>query len=61
MVRLYEAGGGKRRTTLHTALDVRRAWLSNILEEALEPLPFQSGTVELTLSPFQLLTLKLEC
>ena len=61
VVRLYEAGGGRREARLETSLDVRTARRSNILEEDVEPLPVRDGVISLALSPFQLLTLKVEC
>jgi alpha-mannosidase len=59
IVRLYEAGGGHRETTLHTALPCRQAWRSNVLEEDVEQLAYAEGGIALHLRPFQVLTLKL--
>ncbi len=61
VVRLYEAGGGLRKTTLRTKLNARQAHRSNILEETLETIPITDGAIDLELTPFQILTLKLEC
>ena len=61
VVRLYESGGGRRETTLHTGLNVRQVCRSNILEETHETVPVKDGAMDLVLTPFQILTLKLEC
>jgi alpha-mannosidase len=59
IVRMYEAHGGRGTATLSSDLPVRRAWLCNGLEENEAPLSWKEGvTVDVT--PFQIVTVKLE-
>ena len=72
VVRLYEARGGRARTTLTTGFPVRGVSAVNLLEEDYEEAPELLSTaltdgvegsphrVELSLRPFQILTLRLE-
>jgi alpha-mannosidase len=59
IVRLYEAWGGRCRTRLSTSLKVSRAYLCDLLERDREELAVRDGQVELALTPFKVLTLKL--
>jgi alpha-mannosidase len=59
IVRLYEAWGGRCRTRLSTSLPVSRAYLCDLLEREREEVPVRAGQLELELTPFKVLTLKL--
>ena len=60
IVRLYEAWGRPCRATLKTTLPASRAFVCDLLERNQADLQVREGTIELELSPFRLLTLKLE-
>ncbi|WP_285563917.1 glycoside hydrolase family 38 C-terminal domain-containing protein [Streptomyces sp. RTGN2] len=62
IVRLYESGGGRVRTTLRAGFAVASARVTDLLERELEsePAPVLEGSdVTLSLRPFQILTLRL--
>lgn len=59
VVRLYEAWGGRCRASLRTSLPFSRAFLCDLLERDREQVAVRDGQVELALTPFKLLTLKL--
>jgi alpha-mannosidase len=59
IVRLYEAWGGHCRARLTTTLPVRRAFLCDLLERDRGEVAVDGGELELELSPFKILTLKL--
>jgi alpha-mannosidase len=59
VVRLYEAWGGRSKARLRTTLPARRAFLCDLLERDLEEIPVSDGEIELELTPFKILTLKL--
>lgn len=59
VLRLYECFGGRRTVKLKPGFPFRSAQLVNILEEPLESLPVTEGTVELTLKPYQILSVLL--
>jgi alpha-mannosidase len=58
IVRLYEAHGAAARTRLHLAFPVAAVAAVNLLEEGPRPLLVVDGAVELTFSPFEIVTLK---
>ena len=60
VVRLYEAWGGRTKATLRTTLPATRATLCDLLERELEEVPLHDGEIDLELTPFKILTLKLE-
>jgi alpha-mannosidase len=60
VVRLYEAWGGRCRARVRTALPVKRAWLCDLLERERIEVDVHDGQLELELTPFKILTLKLE-
>ncbi len=60
IVRLYESWGGRCRTTVHTTLPASRAFLCDLLERNLSEVPVIEGSVNLDLTPFKVLTLKLD-
>ena len=60
VVRLYEAWGGRCRVRLRTTLPAKRAWLCDLLERERSEVEVRDGELELELTPFKVLTLKLE-
>ena len=60
IVRLYEAWGRSCHAQVRTTLSASRAYLCDLLEREVEELPVRDGVVELDLTPFKVLTLKLE-
>jgi alpha-mannosidase len=60
IVRLYEAWGKPCRAKLRTTLPARRAWLCDLLEREQTEVEVRNGEVKLELTPFKILTLKLE-
>ncbi|WP_405901955.1 glycosyl hydrolase-related protein [Streptomyces sp. NBC_00656] len=62
VVRLYESGGGRVRTTLRAGFPVASARITDLLERDLEGAAapaFHGSEVTLSLRPFQILTLRL--
>jgi len=59
VVRLYEAWGGRCTARLRTTLPASRAFLCDLLEREREELAMHGGVIELELTPFKILTLKL--
>jgi alpha-mannosidase len=61
VVRLYEAWGGRRRTTLTVDLPIRSVRRADLLEQPLdaELAVADDGTIEVDLSPFEIVTLLL--
>src|SRR4030088_1605807 len=60
VVRLYEAWGRLCTARLRTTLPVSRAFLCDLLEREREEVAVRDGVIELELTPFKILTLKLE-
>ncbi|HXD82549.1 MAG TPA: glycoside hydrolase family 38 C-terminal domain-containing protein, partial [Candidatus Acidoferrum sp.] len=60
IVRLYEAWGGSCHAQVRTTLTASRAYLCDLLERNVEEVAIREGVVELDLTPFKILTLKLE-
>ena len=58
VLRLYEAAGATTRTTLMLHNEIAEIWRTNLLEEPEEYLSHDHNTVELTLQPFEILTLR---
>lgn len=59
IVRLYESHGGHQNVTLTVGLPLKEVRRVNLLEEGEDDVPFHEGRVELSLRPFELVTLKL--
>jgi alpha-mannosidase len=59
IVRLYEAWGGRCKVRLRTTLPVSRAFLCDLLERDRQEVAVTGGVIELELTPFKILTLKL--
>jgi len=60
IVRLYEAWGRSCTARVRTTLPASRAHLSDLLERNIREKDVRDGQVELELTPFKILTLKLE-
>jgi len=60
IVRLYEAWGRPCKARLRTTLPASRAFLCDLLERDREAVAVRDGMIELELTPFKILTLKLE-
>ncbi len=60
IVRLYESHGGRGAVTLSSDLAFKRAALVNGLEEEIGNLSWQNGTVALNVTPFQVVSVKLD-
>ncbi len=60
VVRLYEAWGGRCQARLRTSLPLRRALLCDLLERERTEVEVRDGELMLELTPFKILTLKLE-
>lgn len=58
VVRLYECFGGRRTVRVTPGFVFERAEVVNILEEPVENISISEGAVELTLRPYQILSLK---
>jgi alpha-mannosidase len=59
VLRLYEASGGEQHVTLTTALRIKQALLTNLLEDEREMLTVENGKIHLTFWGFEIKTLKL--
>jgi alpha-mannosidase len=59
IVRLYEAAGARGAVTLTTMLPVGKAWLADLMENEIRKVPIKNGRIQLDLSPFEIVTLKL--
>jgi alpha-mannosidase len=59
VVRLYEARGGRAGTRLRAGFPLARAAVTDLLERPTATLQPQDGAFDLTLHPFQILTLRL--
>ena len=60
IVRLYEAWGERCTAQVRTTLPASRAYLCDLLERNVKEVRVQNALVELELTPFKILTLKLE-
>ena len=60
ILRLYEASGATTRTTLTFNKEIKAIWKTNLLEEPEKSLDHQQKSVELTLSPFEIQTLRVQ-
>jgi alpha-mannosidase len=60
IVRLYEAWGRPCSARVRTTLPASRAHTCDLLERNLEKVSVRDGQVELRLTPFKIVTLKLE-
>jgi alpha-mannosidase len=59
LARLYESTGGRCTARLRFGVPVAEAWLSNTLEDRLEPLVVEAGELVLDLRGFQIATIRL--
>ncbi|HZU03731.1 MAG TPA: glycosyl hydrolase-related protein, partial [Ktedonobacteraceae bacterium] len=60
ILRLYEASGASVRTTLSINARVETVWKTNLMEEVEEKLSGEGSSVELTLQPFEIVTLRVQ-
>ncbi len=60
IVRIYEAWGRPCHALVRTTLSTSRAYMCDLLERNAEEVLVRDGVVELDLTPFKILTLKLE-
>jgi alpha-mannosidase len=60
IVRLYEAWGRTCSVRVRTTLPASRAYLCDLLERNIKEVALRDGEVDLQLTPFKILTLKLE-
>ena len=59
VLRFYEAEGFQTQTRIGFARSIRQAWRTNLIEEEPQPLPVSAdGAVELTVKPWEIVTLK---
>ncbi|MGA6157556.1 alpha-mannosidase [Stenotrophomonas sp. NPDC087984] len=59
VVRLYESRGGRVRTSLTAGFAVERAQVTDLMENLTAELAYTQGGLDLSLRPFQILTLRL--
>lgn len=59
IVRLYESAGARTTARVSFGVPVREAFVSNTLEDRLEPLALDGNGLALAVRPFQILTLRL--
>ncbi len=60
IIRLYESKNIRTNATLTVPSIYKKAFLCNLMERVTEELPVKDGKIEVTLSGFEILTLKLE-
>jgi alpha-mannosidase len=60
IVRLYEAWGGRCRARIRTTLRASRVFRCDLLERDIEEVPIRDGALELELTPFKVVTLKIQ-
>jgi alpha-mannosidase len=59
IVRLYEWAGKTTHSRLRSGLEVDRAWMSDIMEHTVDEIPVSEACLDVSLAPFEILTLKL--
>ena len=59
-VRLYECHGARGHARLKSALPFKKATLTNLLEEPIQPVPLENGEIPISFRPFEILTYLLE-
>lgn len=60
ILRLYEAHGGRGSVSVSTALPVKSVMRTDLLENDLESVDVSNGTIKLDVTPFEIVTLRLE-
>jgi len=58
IVRMYEAFGGRTNATVQVAPGFKKAYLCDLMENALEELPLHENSLSLNLSNFEIVTVK---
>ena len=56
VIRMYETLGGRANTTLSVGSNWKSATLTNLMEEAIEPLKLKDGKINLAFAPFEIKT-----
>lgn len=59
ILRLYSLAAAPQACTLTLGLPITQAWLSNLAEDRLEPLPLQQQTCQVKIHPFEIVTVRL--
>ncbi len=59
ILRMYDASGGEQAVRLETALNVRKAMLTNMQEEDVEEIAVAENAMHLTFGSFEIKTVKL--
>jgi alpha-mannosidase len=58
-IRFYEAEGSDCTARVHLSRNIREAWRTNLIEENEEALrPLKDGTLEMTIRPWEVVTIK---
>ncbi len=60
ILRLYEAVGSKAHGTICTAFQIHAAYRTDLLETNIEQIPINESSVQISLRPFEIYTVKLE-
>jgi alpha-mannosidase len=60
VIRLYEAWGASCKARVRTTIPASRACLCDLLERERQEVSMSEGVIDLELTPFKLMTLKLE-
>jgi alpha-mannosidase len=60
IVRLYESQRKRGTVRLHVGFAVNAAWETNLLEENESMLPLETDSIQLDLTPYQIMTLRLQ-
>lgn len=60
ILRIFDSLGGTSRGCIETALDVKRVWKTNVLEDDGEELKYDGGKVQIVLRPFEVATFRLQ-
>ncbi len=60
IVRVYECENSRTPFTLYLADDIKKATLTNLIEEEIESVPYEENTISYTIKPFEVLTFKIE-
>lgn len=58
VVRIYEANGARHNADITFGIPVRQAYLLDLSEKEIQPLPTENNSVNITIKPFEILTIK---
>ncbi|WJH33757.1 glycosyl hydrolase-related protein [Paenibacillus sp. CC-CFT747] len=59
IVRLFETAGTRLQTTVTAGFPISEAWLSDLMENKLQPVEVKDRSLPLTFGPFEIVTLRL--